>query len=176
MAWIQILPGVGVEFLVAVRGHGERYTGRRRLKGANHGRRYCLPGHHRQARSLPPDQNAAAGRTATAGVLAAAATTASAAVLRAAGIPLAVHGKIPLAAFAQLTFIAAVSGGVLLAMLVRRSSAPGQRFVRITAGLTALSCGVPLAFADATASKIALVVLHLLAAAIIVPVLARHAD
>ena len=34
--------------------------------------------------------------TATAGVLAAAATTASAAVLRAAGIPLAVHGKIPL--------------------------------------------------------------------------------
>jgi hypothetical protein len=41
--------------------------------------------------------------TATAGVLAAAATTASAAVLRAAGIPLAVHGKIPLAAFAQLT-------------------------------------------------------------------------
>ena len=114
--------------------------------------------------------------TATAGVLAAAATTASAAVLRAAGIPLAVHGKIPLAAFAQLTFIAAVSGGVLLAMLVRRSSAPRQRFVRITAGLTALSCVVPLAFADATASKIALVVLHLLAAAIIVPVLARHAD
>jgi hypothetical protein len=49
--------------------------------------------------------------TASAGVLAAAATTAGAAVLRAAGVPLAVHGKIPLAAFAQLTFIAAVSGG-----------------------------------------------------------------
>ena len=81
--------------------------------------------------------------TASAGVLAAAATTASAAVLRAAGIPLAVHGKIPLAAFAQLTFIAAVSGGVLLAVLIRRSSAPRQRFVRITAGLTALSCVAP---------------------------------
>lgn len=90
------------------------------------------------------------------------------------GSPLAVHGQLPLAAFAQLTFIAAVSGRVLLAMLVRRSSAPRQRFVRISAGLTAPSCVVPLAFADTTASKIALVVLHLLAAAIIVPVLARY--
>jgi hypothetical protein len=58
--------------------------------------------------------------------------------------------------------------------LVRRSSAPRQRFVWITAGLTALSCVLPLAFADTTASKIAFVVLHLLAAAIIVPVLARY--
>ena len=114
--------------------------------------------------------------TASVGVLAAAATTAGAAAARAAGIPLAAHGKIPLAGFAQLTFIAAVIGGVLLAVLIRRSSAPGQRFVRISAGLTALSCVAPAAFADTTASKIALVGLHLLAAAIIVPVLARHAD
>jgi hypothetical protein len=108
-------------------------------------------------------------------VRAAAATTAGAALLRAAGVPLAVHGKIPLASFAQVTFIAAVCGGVLLAVLIRRSSASRQRFVRITAGLTALSCVVPAVFADTTASKIALVVLHVLAAAIIVPVLARHA-
>jgi hypothetical protein len=114
--------------------------------------------------------------TASVGVLAAAATTAGAAAARAAGIPLAAHGKIPLAGFAQLTFIAAVIGGVLLAVLIRRSSTPGQRFVRISAGLTALSCVAPAAFADTTASKIALVGLHLLAAAIIVPVLARHAD
>jgi peptidoglycan/LPS O-acetylase OafA/YrhL len=87
-----------------------------------------------------------------------------------------VHGTIPLAAFAQLTFLAAVGGGVLLAVLIRRSCAPRQRFVRITAGLTVLSCAVPVAFADTTASKAALVVLHLVAAAIIVPVLARHAD
>jgi len=113
--------------------------------------------------------------TFSAGVLAAAATTAGALVLRAAGVPLAVHGKIPLAAFAQLTFIAAVSGGVLLAVLIRRSSAPRRWFARITAGLTALSCVAPLAFADTTASKIALVALHLLAAGIIVPVLARTA-
>jgi Family of unknown function (DUF6069) len=113
--------------------------------------------------------------TASVGVLAAAATTAGAAAARAAGVPLAAHGKIPLAGFAQLTFIAAVIGGVLLAVLIRRSSAPRQRFVRITAGLTALSCVAPAAFADTTASKIALVGLHVLAAAIIVPVLARHA-
>jgi hypothetical protein len=71
---------------------------------------------------------------------------------------------------------AAVAGGILLAALIRRSSAPRQRFIRITAGLTALSCGAPLAFADTTASKIALVMLRLLAAAIIVPALARHAN
>ena len=114
--------------------------------------------------------------TASVGALAAAVTTTGAAAMRAAGVPLAVHGQIPLAAFAQLTFIAAVSGGVLLAVLIRRSSAPRQRFVRITAALTALSCAAPVVFADTTASKAALVALHLLAAAIVVPVLARHAD
>jgi hypothetical protein len=55
-----ILQGVGVEFLGAFRGHGERRTGRRRLQGANHVHRYCPLRHHRQARSLPTDQNAAA--------------------------------------------------------------------------------------------------------------------
>jgi hypothetical protein len=114
--------------------------------------------------------------TASAGALAAAATTAGAAVLRGGGVPLAVHGKIPLAAFAQLTFLAAVGGGVLVAVLIRHGSAARQRFIRIAAVLTALSCAVPAAFADTTASKIALVALHLLAAGIIVPVLARHAD
>jgi hypothetical protein len=124
---------------------------------------------HRLTRTLPR-------ATASAGALAAAATTAGAAVLRGGGVPLAVHGRIPLAAFAQLTFLAAVGGGVLVAVLIRCGSAARQRFIRITAGLTALSCAAPAAFADTTASKIALVALHLLAAGIIVPVLARHAD
>ena len=113
--------------------------------------------------------------TVSVGVLAAAVTTAGAGALRAAGVPLAVHGRIPLTGFAQITFIAAVIGGVLLALLNRRSSAPRQRFVQITAGLTAISCALPAAFADTTASKVALVGLHLVAAAIIVPVLARYA-
>jgi hypothetical protein len=58
----------------------------------------------------------------------------------------------------------------------RRSSAPRRRFVQMTIGLTAISCVLPAAFADTTASKFAMVALHLVAAAIIVPVLARHAD
>lgn len=114
--------------------------------------------------------------TVSVGVVAAAVTTAGGVALRVSGVPLAVHGKIPLAAFAQITLIAAVIGGVLVALLNRRSSAPRQRFVQMAIGLTAISCAAPLAFADATGSKVALVVLHLVAAAIIVPMLARHAD
>jgi hypothetical protein len=114
--------------------------------------------------------------TVSVGAVAAAVTTAGAVALRVAGVPLAVHGKIPLAAFAQMTLIAAVIGGVLVALLNRRSSAPRQRFVQMAIGLTAISCVAPLAFADAIGSKVALVVLHLGAAAILVPMLARHAD
>ena len=115
-----------------------------------------------------------AGTTVSVGVLAAAVTTAGAVGLRAAGVPLALHGKIPLAAFAQVTFVAAVIGGVLVALLNRRSSAPRRPFVQVTIGLTAISCVAPAAFADTTASRVALVGLHLVAAAIIVPALARH--
>lgn len=113
--------------------------------------------------------------TVSIGVLAAAVTTAGAVGLRAAGVPLAVHGKIPLAAFAQVTFVAAVIGGVLVALLNRRSSALRRQFVEMTIGLTAISCAAPAAFADTTASRVALVGLQLVAAAIIVPALARHA-
>ena len=76
--------------------------------------------------------------TAYAGVLAAVTTTCSAAVLRAAGVPMEVHGKIPLAGFAQMTLLGAVIGGVLLALLIRCTTAPRQAFVRIAIGLTAL--------------------------------------
>jgi hypothetical protein len=114
--------------------------------------------------------------TASVGVLAAAATTVGAVVLRAAGVPLAVHGEIPLAGFAQVTLIGAVIGGVLLAVLNRQSSAPHRRFIQVAVGLTAFSCVAPVAFADTMASRIALVALHVLAAAIIVPVLARRAN
>ncbi len=113
--------------------------------------------------------------TVSVGALAAAVTTAGGVALRAAGVPLAVHGKIPLAGFAEITLIAAIIGGMLLALLNRRSSVPRQRFVQVTTGLTATSCALPAAFADTTASKVALVGLHLVAAAIIVPVLARYA-
>lgn len=86
------------------------------------------------------------------------------------------HGQIPLASFAQVTFVAAVIAGVLVALLNRRSSGPRQRFFQVTIGLTALSLVVPAVLAESRASKIALVGLHLIAAAIILPLLAGHAD
>jgi hypothetical protein len=114
--------------------------------------------------------------TVTVGIAAAVLTTGAAAVLHAAGVPFAVDGEmIPLAGFAQMTLLGAVIGGVLLAVLNRRSAAPARRFVQTTAVLTALSCVPSLAWPPDAATKLALVALHVLAAAIIVPRLARHA-
>jgi hypothetical protein len=114
--------------------------------------------------------------TVTVGLAAAAATSAVAAAVHAAGTPLAVGGEmIPLAGFAQMTLLGAVIGGVLLAVLNRRSAAPGRRFVQTSVVLTALSCVPSVALPPDAATKMALVTLHLFAAAIIVPALIRHA-
>ena len=115
--------------------------------------------------------------TLTTGLGAAAAVTAFAAVAHAAGVGFTTgEGKmIPLLGFAQMTFIGAVLGGLLVAGLNRRSVRPRQRFVVIASVLTVLSCIPSVAMPPDAATKITLVVAHLLAAAIIVPVLARHA-
>ena len=110
------------------------------------------------------------------GLAAAAVVTAVAAGVHGAGVPLAVDGEmIPLVGFAQMTFLGAAIGGLLLAVLNRRSSAPRRRFLEITAVLTALSCVPSVVWPDDVATKVALVAVHLLAAAIIIPVLVRHA-
>jgi hypothetical protein len=115
--------------------------------------------------------------TIVVGAAAAAVTTAVAAAIRAAGVPLAVDGEmIPLAGFAQMTFLGAVIGGVLLAVCNRRGAAPRRRFLQITTALVVLSCVPSVALPPDAATKFALVMMHLLAAAIIVPVLVRHAD
>lgn len=106
--------------------------------------------------------------------LAAISTTIAATTMRAAGVHLAAGGRIPLAAFAQFTFAGAVLGGLLVAMLNRRSALPRDRFIRIAVALTALSCLVPAAAGDDVSSKIGLIAIHLLAATIIGPVLARQ--
>jgi len=113
--------------------------------------------------------------TVVAGVAGAAVVTVAAATLHAAGVSFAVDGEmIPLAGFAQMTALGAIIGGLLLAVLNRRSSEPRHRFLQVTGVLTVLSCVPSLALPDGVASRVALVALHLLAAAIIVPVLARH--
>lgn len=114
--------------------------------------------------------------TVVAGLVAAAVTAAAAAALHAAGVSLEIDGEmIPLVGFAQMTFVGAVIGGVLLAGLNRVGSSPRRRFVQATAVLTAVSCVPSVVWPDDVATKLALVALHVLAAAVIVPALARHA-
>ena len=114
--------------------------------------------------------------TVAVGLGAGAVTTAVAAVIHAVGVSLTVDGEmIPLAGFAQMTVLGAVIGGVLVAVLNRRGRAAARRrFLQATVALTAVSCVPSVAWPDDGATKLALVVLHVLAAAIIVPVLARH--
>jgi hypothetical protein len=114
--------------------------------------------------------------TVVAGLVAAAVTTAVAAAVHAAGVSFEVDGEmIPLAGFAQLTFLGAVIGGALLAVFNRRSRAARRRFLQTTVALTALSCVPSIAWPDDAATTLALVTLHVLAAVIIVPALVRHA-
>ena len=90
--------------------------------------------------------------TVVAGLVAAAVATAVAAAVHAAGVSFEVDGEmIPLVGFAQMTFLGAVIGVVVLAVLNRRSRSARRRFLQTAVALTAL------------------VVLHLLAAAFIVP-------
>ena len=114
--------------------------------------------------------------TVVIGLIAAAVVTAAAALVHAAGVSLEIDGEmIPLLGFAQLTFVGAIVGGFLLAGLNRWSAAPGHRFVQVAVALTALSCVPSMTMPSDVATKVALTALHVLAAAIIVPVLLRHA-
>ena len=114
--------------------------------------------------------------TVTSGLIGAAVTTAAAGAVHAAGVSFEIDGEtIPILGFAQMTFIGAVIGGLLMVALNRWSDRPRRRFVQISVALTAVSCLPSIAMPDDAGSVIALVALHVLAAAIIVPVLARHA-
>jgi hypothetical protein len=114
--------------------------------------------------------------TVVSGLVAAAVTTAAAAAADAAGVSFEIEGEtIPLLGFAQMTVLGAVIGGLLLAGLNRWSTSARQRFVQATVALTALSCIPSVAMPDAAGTQVTLVALHVLAAAIIVPVLAQHA-
>ena len=108
------------------------------------------------------------------GAVAAVATTVVAAVAVAADVPVAVGGEeIPLLGFAQLTLVGALLG-VAIARLCGRARHPRRAFVVTTGVLTALSL-VPDVTADATtATQAVLILTHLVAAAIVIPVLAAR--
>ena len=109
------------------------------------------------------------------GAVGAVATTVVAAVARSADVPLAIDGEeIPLLGFAQLTIMCAVVGTVLAVSFAKWSRRPQRTFVVTTVALTALSL-VPDVVADATTgSKFVLMLTHLVAAAIVVPTLAKR--
>jgi hypothetical protein len=114
-----------------------------------------------------------------AGVLATAvasgATAAVAAAGHAAGISLDVSGApIPVSGFAVLTAVFSLVGLVLAVVLARFDRRPRTAFVRTTVALTVLSL-VPDVIADATSgTKMLLMLTHLVAAAIVIPAVARR--
>lgn len=114
-----------------------------------------------------------AGLIATA--VASVATTAIAAAGEFAGISLAVDGApIPVPGFATLTAFFSLVGLVLALALARWATRPRTVFVRTTIALTALSL-VPDVFANAaTDTKALLILTHLVAAAIVIPAVARR--
>ena len=105
-----------------------------------------------------------------AAAVAAVATSTYAAVTHAAGVSYEISGKaIPVLGFAQLTFVFAMVG-VGIAKLTKTS----RRFLNVTVALTLLSL-VPDAIADASvATRLSLMVSHLIAAAIVIPTLAKR--
>jgi hypothetical protein len=112
---------------------------------------------------------------AAATVLAAVATAAVAAAGQAVGISLDVAGAtIPASGFATLTVIFSVVGLLIAVGLRRFARHPRATWVRTTVALTVLSL-VPDVLADAAiGTKVLLMVTHLVAAAIVIPAVARR--
>lgn len=106
-------------------------------------------------------------------VSAAVATTAVAAVAKGAGVSLEIDGEpIPLLGFTQLTLLFSAIG-VLLAVALRRwAASPKRMFLAVTGVLTALSIVPDLLISATGATRLTLISAHLLAAAIVIPLVA----
>lgn len=104
------------------------------------------------------------------------ATTGAAALARAVGVDFEVPDggeTIPLAGFAVVTGFFSVVGIVIAVGLLRWSARPAERFVWTAVSLTAISLVPPFLSGADTGTVAALLGLHLVAAAVMVPTLAR---
>ena len=109
------------------------------------------------------------------GAVAAVATTFVAAAAGSADVPLAVDGEeIPLLGFAQLTIMCVVIGTLLAVSFAKWARRPQRTFVVTTVALTAVSFEHDLLADATTGSKLVLILTHLVAAAIVVPALAKR--
>jgi hypothetical protein len=112
---------------------------------------------------------------AAATVLAAVATAAVAAAGQAVGFSLDVAGAaIPASGFATLTVTFSVVGLLIAVGLRRFARHPRTTWIRTTVALTVLSLVPDVLAGAATSTKILLMVTHLVAAAIVIPAVARR--
>jgi len=104
------------------------------------------------------------------------ATTLAAALAQAVGVDFEVPDggeTIPLSGIAVVTGFFSVVGVVMAAALLRWSARPAERFVRVSVSLTAMSLVPPLLSEANPATITALLGLHLVAATVMIPTLAR---
>jgi amino acid transporter len=108
-------------------------------------------------------------------VVASVATTVLAAIAPAAGVSFAdsTGASIPITGFAQLTLVFSLVGVGIAAVMARKARRPRATFVRTAVALTALSFVPDLTFGFDAGSAATLITLHTVAAAIVVPTLAR---
>ncbi|WP_405432642.1 DUF6069 family protein [Micromonospora sp. NBC_00617] len=102
------------------------------------------------------------------------ATTVAAALARAAGVDFTVPAggeTIPIPGFAVVTGVFSVVGAVIAAALLRWSARPAARWVWTAVSLTAISLVAPLLCGGNAATVTALVGLHLVPAAVMIPAL-----
>lgn len=132
------------------------------------------------ARSAAGGSRPRSRRVVVTGVLAvpaaATVTTLAAALAGAVGVDLTIPDggeQVPLAGIAFVTGVFSTTGVLLALVLARWSAEPRKRFVVTTASLTAVSLVPPLLVGAHPAAAATLVGLHLLAAAVMVPALAR---
>ncbi len=105
-----------------------------------------------------------------------AATTLAAAIAQAIGVDFEVGDgseTIPLAGFTVVTGFFSVVGIVIAVALLRWSARPAERFVWTAMSLTAISLVPPLLSGANAATTTALIGLHLVAATVMIPTLAR---
>jgi Family of unknown function (DUF6069) len=118
-----------------------------------------------------------AGTGFVATLAAMAATTLAAALAQAVGLDFEIPDggqTIPLSGFAVMTGFLSVVGIVIAAALLRWSARPAEAFVWTAVTLTAISLIPPLLSEANTAAATALLGLHLVAATVMIPTLARR--
>jgi hypothetical protein len=111
-----------------------------------------------------------------AAVAASVATTVLAVVAKGAGVSFedSTGAAIPIAGFAELTLFFSLAGTGIAALLARKAHRPRSTFVRTAVVLTVLSYVPDLTVGFGAGSAASLITLHTVAAAIVVPTLARR--